>query len=68
MSTLTILYKKRESLQDFRPNAMWGIKIYFKNGDFLLLRCQTKEQMDTEMKKYLQNPKVKCVIPMERGD
>lgn len=67
MSTLTILYKKRERLQDFRPNAMQGIKVYFKNGDFLLLRCKTKEEIEAETKKYLKDPKVKCVIPMERG-
>lgn len=69
MSTLTILHKKIERLQDFRPNAMWGIKVYFKNGDFLLLRCKTKEAMDAEIKKQIQNPEVKSIVPFFRkGD
>ena len=68
MSALTILYKKTERLQDFRPNAMWGIKVYFKNGDLLVLWCKTKKGMQVDMKRFLQDSKVKCVIPMERGD
>lgn len=66
MSTLTILHKKRERLQDFRPNAIWGIKIYFKNGDMEVLRCKTKEAMDDEIKKQIQNPEVKSIVPFFR--
>ena len=69
MSTLTILHKKRERLQDFRTNAMWGIKIYFKNGDLAIIRCKTKEDMDAEIKKQIQNPEVKSIVPFFRkGD
>lgn len=69
MSALTILYKKIERLQDFRSNAMWGIKVYFKNGDMTVLRCETKEAMDAEIKKQIQNPEVKSIVPFFRkGD
>ena len=69
MSTLTIIHKKRKRLQDFRPNAMWGIKVYFKNGDMAVLRCKTKEAMDAEIKKQIQNPEVKSIVPFFRkGD
>ena len=69
MSTLTIPDKKRERLQDFRSNAMWGIKGYFKNGDMAVLRCKTKEAMDAEIKKQIQNPEVKSIVPFFRkGD
>ena len=63
MSTLTIPDKKRERLQDLRSNAMWGIKVYFKNGDMAVLRCKTKEAMDAEIKKQIQNPEVKSIVP-----
>lgn len=69
MSTLTIPYKKRERLQDFISNTMWGIKVYFKNGDMAVLRCKTKEAMDAEIKKQIQNPEVKSIVPFFRkGD
>ena len=69
MSTLTILHRKIETLQDLRPNAMWGIKVYFKNGDLAIIRCKTKEAMDDEIKKQIQNPEVKSIVPFFRkGD
>ena len=69
MSTLSILHKKIERLQDFRSNAMWGIKVYFKNEDLVILKCKTKEAMDAEIKKQIQDPEVKSIVPFFRkGD